>query len=115
MHKEDCLFCNIIEGNVPCAKVYENEYVLAFNDVNPMMPVHTLIVPKDHYDNVADNVPEEILGKVFAAVKEVAQIQGVEQSGFRLVVNTNDDAMQSIHHLHVHVLGGAQMNDGSPK
>lgn len=114
MRKQDCLFCKIVEGEIPSTKVYEDEYVLAFEDVNPMMPVHTLIVPKNHFDNIADDVPEEELGRLFAAVQKVAELKGVVESGFRVVVNTNDDACQTVHHIHVHVLGGEQMNDGDP-
>ncbi len=112
--KDDCLFCKIVAGEIPSTKVYENEHVYAFDDISPMMPVHTLIVPKAHYDNVADDVPADVLGQVFAAVKDVAEIKGVVESGFRIVANTNDDACQTVHHLHVHVLGGAPMNDGNP-
>jgi len=114
MIKDDCIFCLIANGKIDTSIVYEDDYVMAFEDTNPMMPVHTLIVPKDHYDNVADNVPEEILGKVFGAVSKVADIKGIKEDGFRIVANTNDFACQSVHHLHVHVLGGAQMNEGNP-
>lgn len=114
MRKDDCLFCKIVAGEVPSTKVYEDEHVYAFDDINPMMPVHTLIIPKNHYDNIADNVPAEELGHVFAAVQKVAEIKGVVEGGFRTLANTNDHSCQSVHHLHVHVLGGAQMNDGNP-
>ena len=115
MPHEDCLFCKIIAGTVPSKKVYEDDDVYAFDDISPMMPVHTLVVPKDHYDNLADDVPPEVLGKVFAAVREVARVKGVDKSGFRIVSNAGADAMQSVQHLHVHVLGGAPMNDGNPQ
>lgn len=114
MKKDDCLFCKIVAGEIPSNKVYEDEHVLAFEDVNPMMPVHTLIVPKNHYDNIADNIPADELGNLFAAVSKVAELKGITESGFRTIVNTNDDACQSVHHIHVHVLGGAPMNDGDP-
>lgn len=114
MQKEDCLFCKIVNGDIPSTKVYEDEHVLAFEDVNPMMPVHTLIVPKNHYDNIADNIPAEELGNLFGAVQKVAEIKGVVEGGFRTLMNTNDHSCQSVHHIHVHVLGGAQMNDGNP-
>lgn len=113
--KEDCLFCKIVSGEVPSTKVYEDDQVLAFEDVNPMMPVHVLIVPKDHYANIADDVPEPTLGHLFATVGKVAEAKGIADSGFRTIVNTNDDACQTVHHLHVHVLGGEPMNDGSPR
>lgn len=114
MRRDDCVFCKIAAGEIPATKVYEDESVLAFEDLSPMMPVHTLIIPKDHYDSIADGVPEDVLGHVFATVGEVARLKGVDGGGFRVVVNTGDDACQSVHHLHVHVLGGGQMNDGSP-
>ncbi len=115
MLHEDCLFCKIIAGAIPCKKVYEDEAVLAFDDIAPMMPVHTLIVPKDHYDNLSDDVPAEVLGQVFGAVAKVAALKGVDESGYRIVSNAGPDAQQSVQHLHVHVLGGAPMNSGNPR
>jgi histidine triad (HIT) family protein len=114
MQSAECLFCKIVAGEIPSTKVYEDDYVLAFEDVNPQMPVHTLIIPKDHYDNIADGIPEEELGRLFAAVGKVAELKGVRERGFRTIVNTNDDAQQTVHHVHVHVLGGAPMNTGNP-
>ncbi len=114
MHKPDCLFCKIIEGDVPSNKVYENERVYAFDDISPMMPVHTLVIPKNHYDNIADGITDEDMAALMQAVGTVAEIKGIRESGFRTIVNTNDDACQTVHHVHVHVLGGEQMNDGNP-
>ena len=114
MRKEDCLFCKIVAGEIPSTKVYEDERVLAFEDVSPQMPVHTLIVPKDHNDNIGDGVPDEELGYLFNTVRKVADIKGIAESGYRVIVNTNDDAQQSVHHVHVVVLGGAPMNSGEP-
>lgn len=114
MRKEDCLFCKIVEGSIPSTKVYEDEHVYAFEDINPMMPVHTLIVPKNHYDNIADNIPAEELGNLFSAVQKIAELKGIVEDGFRVVVNTNDHSCQTVHHIHIHVLGGEQMNDGNP-
>lgn len=114
MRKDDCIFCKIAAGEIPATKVYEDDDVLAFEDLSPMMPVHTLIIPKDHYDNIADNIPDEVMGRLFNTVGKEARLKGVEEGGFRVVVNTGDDACQSVHHVHVHVLGGAQMNDGDP-
>ena len=108
MKDPDCLFCKIASGEVGTSKVYENDYVIAFDDMEPLMPVHTLIVPKDHYADIGDDVPEETLGHLFAAVREVARIKGLD-NGYRLMVNTGDDASQSVRHLHVHVLGGGWM------
>ena len=114
MRKEDCLFCKIVAGEIPSAKVYEDDRVLAFEDVNPQMPVHTLIVPKNHYDNIGDGIPDDEMGYLFNTVKKIAELKGIAESGYRVIVNTNDDAQQSVHHIHVHVLGGAPMNSGDP-
>ncbi len=114
MHNPDCLFCKIIEGDIPSTKVYEDDWAYAFEDVNPMMPTHTLVVPKNHYDNIADGVPADELGRVMDAAVKVAEMKGLVDGGFRIVINTNDDACQTVHHLHVHVLGGEPMNDGNP-
>ncbi len=110
----DCIFCKIVEGEIPSTIVYEDDAVVAFEDLNPQMPVHTLVVPKKHYDNIGDGIPDTELGAVFNAANKVAAMKGIAESGYRVIVNTNDDAQQSVHHLHVHVLGGAPMNSGSP-
>ncbi len=115
MAHEDCLFCKIVAGEIPSSKVYENDDVYAFDDISPMMPVHTLVIPKEHYTNLADNVPEEVVGKVFSAAAEVARIKGVDESGYRIVSNIGADAQQSVFHMHVHVLGGEPMNIGNPR
>ena len=106
---EDCVFCKIVKGEIPATVVYEDERVLAFEDLNPKMPVHVLVIPKDHYENIGDGVSEETLGRVLAAAAEVARITGIDASGYRIVSNTGEDACQSVHHLHVHVLGGRRM------
>ena len=110
----DCIFCQIAAGEIPSTIVYEDDLVLAFEDLSPQMPVHTLIAPREHYDNIGDNIPDDLMGHLFNTVKKVAQIKGIDQSGYRVIVNTGDDAQQTVHHLHVHVLGGAPMNSGSP-
>lgn len=114
MKKDDCLFCKIVVGGIPSTKVYEDERVLAFEDVNPQMPVHTLIVPKNHYGNIGDGISDDEMGYLFNTVKKVADLKGIAESGYRVIVNTGDDAQQTVHHIHVHVLGGAKMNSGSP-
>lgn len=114
MTHEDCLFCKIVAGDIPSTKVYEDDRVLAFRDIAPQMPTHVLVIPKAHYNNVADSVSDEDLVAVMRAVGTVADFEGITNSGFRIISNTNDDACQTVHHWHVHVLGGGQMNDGSP-
>lgn len=111
---DDCIFCKIVAGDIPSTKVYEDERVLAFRDANPMMPVHVLVIPKEHYENITDDLSDEDMLAVMHAVGTVAEMEGVKDSGFRVITNTNDDACQSVHHVHLHVLGGAQMNDGDP-
>ncbi len=85
---------------------------LAFEDLNPQQPVHTLVIPKAHYASLADDVPAELLGHLFAVVPQVAELKGVRESGFRTIINTGADAAQTVHHLHIHVCGGAQMPEG---
>ena len=105
MIDENCVFCKIATHEIPTNKVYEDEHVIAFDDMEPLMPVHTLIIPKQHYKNVGDDV----LGHTMAAVKKVAEIKGLTDRGYRCLINTGDDASQSVKHFHVHVLGGGHM------
>ena len=106
---DDCLFCKIVAGEIPAAKVYEDDLFFAFDDIEPEAPVHTLIVPKQHYDNLQDGVPEDVLGKLMAVVPKVAAIKGVGESGYRTIINTGPDSAATVGHLHVHVLGGTKM------
>lgn len=114
MKDNDCIFCKIVDGEIPSTVVYENDHVLAFEDLNPMMPTHVLIIPKNHYKNIIDDIPADEMANLMAAIKDVARIKGIDESGFRVIINTNDDACQTVHHVHVHVLGGAKMNEGNP-
>lgn len=106
---QDCLFCKIVSGDIPSAKVYEDDVCYAFDDIEPEAPVHTLIVPKEHYDDVADGVPAETLGHMLAVVPEVAKLKGVDESGYRTVINTGPDSAQTVKHFHIHLLGGVKM------
>ena len=110
MH-EDCIFCKIVEGSLPSTKVYETDNVLAFKDIHPVAPVHILVIPKKHITNLnyIEEEDKELMGELLLAVKEVAKIAGVDKSGFRLVVNNNRGAGQSVFHLHLHVIGGRRM------
>lgn len=105
----DCLFCKIVEGEIPSQKVYEDDLCYAFDDIEPEAPVHTLIVPKQHFDNLADDVPTDLLGHLLAVVPQVAKIKGVDESGYRTVINTGSDSAATVAHLHVHILGGTKM------
>jgi histidine triad (HIT) family protein len=104
----DCLFCKIRDNEIPADIVYENDDVLAFNDVNPHAPVHILIIPRKHISTINDlhDGDELIMGKLFSAAKTIAQQKGVSDDGFRLVVNCNKGAGQTVFHIHMHLLAG---------
>jgi histidine triad (HIT) family protein len=106
---DDCLFCKIIAGEIPSKKVYEDDFCYAFDDIEPEAPVHTLVVPKKHYDDLQAGVPAEDLGRLMATVPEVAKCKGVYESGYRAVINVGHDSAQTVQHLHVHILGGIMM------
>ncbi|MDP2793499.1 MAG: histidine triad nucleotide-binding protein [Sulfurisoma sp.] len=103
----DCLFCKIIAGQIPCQKVYEDEDIFAFNDIQPAAPVHFMIVPKQHIAslNDADMSHQAILGKILAKAGELAKAQGATD-GFRVIINTGRVGRQEVYHLHVHIIGG---------
>jgi histidine triad (HIT) family protein len=108
---EDCIFCKIISGEIPCNKVYEDDYVLAFDDIYPVAPVHVIIVPKRHFGTLID-IPKnesEIFKNLFTAVQEVARLKGIADRGFRTVINTQEEGGQVIFHVHIHVFGGRQL------
>lgn len=108
----DCLFCKIIAGEIPSAKVYENEYVYAFRDIAPQMPVHILVIPKLHLAS-ADEVSEVnsvFVAKIFEAIPKIAAAEGLS-NGYRIISNCGKDACQSVKHLHFHILGGGQMSE----
>ncbi|MBQ8535986.1 MAG: histidine triad nucleotide-binding protein [Clostridia bacterium] len=107
----DCLFCKIIKGEIPSQKVYEDDLTYAFRDVNPQTPTHVLVVPKVHVANVlqAASLGDDVLAGCLRACAKVAELEGLGEKGFRVVTNCGDDACQSVHHLHLHVMGGRQM------
>ena len=107
--KPDCLFCRIARGEIPSRKVYEDDDIFAFHDIHPSAPVHFLIVPKNHLDNLYDAKPEHqpLLGKIFGKAAELAVQEGATD-GFRVVVNNGEVGRQEVYHLHVHVLGGTE-------
>lgn len=105
----DCLFCKIVSGEIPSKKVYEDDVCIAFDDIEPEAPVHTLLVPKQHYDNLQDDVPLEVIGHMFSVVPKVAALKGVGETGYRTVINTGEDSAATVGHLHIHILGGVKM------
>jgi histidine triad (HIT) family protein len=107
-----CIFCRIVRGEIPARVVHETDVVLAFDDVSPQAPVHTLIIPKGHYAHLGDAMPREAMAAVFSAVPTVAALKGVSDSGYRVIVNNGPDANQTVGHVHVHILGGRPMTHG---
>ena len=107
----DCLFCKIINKEIPSDLVHQDDLVTVFKDINPAAPVHLLIVPNKHISSVIEmeDVDEEVMGRLFSTAKKVAEDLGINQSGYRLIVNNGPDGRQEIHHLHMHLLGGAIM------
>jgi len=101
----DCTFCKIIAGEIPAKKCYEDDEVLAFQDINPQAPVHFLVIPKKHVPNIMET-DAELLGKVLFRAQEVAKNEGCGPRGGRFVINCKEDGQQTVDHLHVHVLGG---------
>ena len=105
---DDCIFCNIAEGRIPEALLYEDADVIAFNDISPVAPVHVIIIPRKHYATTLDMADEEpeLYGAFMRGMAAVARQLGVDAGGFRLILNTNADGGQEIFHVHMHLLGG---------
>ena len=112
MIKDDCIFCKIANHVIESDYVYENDLACAFRDMSPLAPTHVLVVPKQHYANIIDNVPAETLAAMAEAAGAVAASEGIVDSGFRVIANTGKDAGQTVHHLHWHILGGKRMGTG---
>lgn len=110
---EDCIFCKIIKGEIPSTKVYEDDNVLAFNDINPAAPIHILVVPKQHIENVLEinEGNKKILEDVFLAINKIAKKLGIDKDGFRVITNCGRDSGQEVMHLHFHILAGAKLGE----
>ena len=110
---EDCLFCKIIKGEIPSTKVYEDDEILAFNDINPAAPIHILVIPKKHIASLAhmEKEDEAIVGKIYGVINNIAEEKGFKESGYRVIVNCGKDAGQEVMHLHFHILAGAKFGD----
>ena len=108
---EDCLFCKIVKGEIPSTKVYEDEEILAFNDINPVAPVHILVIPKKHIVSLNEIEPEDqmLIGKIFTVIKKIAKEQGFAENGYRVIANCGEDGGQEVKHLHFHILGGKKL------
>jgi histidine triad (HIT) family protein len=110
MSQEDCIFCRIIAGDIPSKKVYEDDVCIAFHDLSPQAPVHILVVPREHLASLAAAREQhrETLGHLLLSCGEIARGQGLADAGYRVVINTGELGGQTVHHLHVHLLGGRQ-------
>ncbi|MCM8765021.1 MAG: histidine triad nucleotide-binding protein [Candidatus Omnitrophica bacterium] len=106
-----CVFCGISVGKVPAKKIYEDAEIVAFHDINPQSPVHLLVIPRKHISNLLDIKQQDaaLLSKMVMTATILAKEYGIAESGYRIVINTNRDAGQSIDHLHIHILGGRAM------
>lgn len=112
MTDQNCIFCKIICGDIPSTKVYEDEYVLAFRDINPQAPVHIVVVPKEHIC-CAKAINEDnsyLVAKCFEAIAKTARAEGLD-NGFRVVNNCGEDGGQTVMHLHFHILGGVKLSE----
>jgi histidine triad (HIT) family protein len=107
----DCIFCKIVAGEIPSTPLYADDELYAFNDINPKAPTHVLVIPTEHVDGVAalDERPE-LLGRLMARAVKLARELGLEEPGYRLVINQGEDGGQSVGHVHVHLLGGRPLN-----
>ena len=107
----DCIFCKIIKKEIPSNVVYEDSEILAFRDINPAAPVHILVIPKKHIISVADikNEDELLIGKIYTVINKIAQDEGINQNGFRVITNCGEDGGQEVKHLHFHILGGKKL------
>lgn len=110
---KDCIFCGIIKGDIPSSKVYEDDKVLAFHDISPAAPVHVIVVPKRHIPTLMDVAAADMedLNAMMIAAQQIARIKGIEQRGFRTVINCNTDGGQIVFHLHMHILGGKKLEE----
>lgn len=103
---EDCLFCRIVRGEVPAKFVAETDDAIAVRDVNPQAPVHVLVIPKEHIRSLNEVADAPLLGRLLTFAASIATDEQIAESGYRTVINTNQDGGQSVYHLHIHMLGG---------
>jgi histidine triad (HIT) family protein len=107
----ECIFCQIAKGQIPSQKVYETDLIIVIKDINPHAPVHDLIIPKKHIVSLNDvnEGDKDLLAGILLSVKEVAKMEGIADSGYRLIANTGKDGGQLVQHLHFHILGGKEL------
>lgn len=108
---EDCIFCKIVNGEIPSKKVYEDEKILAFYDVNPEAPVHVLVIPKEHISSVNEinEKNSKVISDIFIVINKIVSELGIAKDGYRIITNTGENGGQSVKHMHFHVLGGKKL------
>ena len=108
----DCLFCKIVSGEISCDKLYENDKLVAFRDIDPKAPTHILVIPKKHIRSIneLEISDQNLAGEILLAAKEIASIENIESSGYRTIFNTNSDGGQTVYHIHMRVMGGRQLH-----
>lgn len=107
---KDCLFCKIVNKEIPADIIYEDEKVLAFNDIAPQSKIHFLIIPKEHYKNILD-IPTDLFLHMLSVLKNIVKEKNIEESGFRVVTNTNSDGGQTVFHFHIHLMAGQKLSE----
>jgi histidine triad (HIT) family protein len=109
---KDCIFCKIIKGEIPSKKVYEDERTFAFRDINPQAPAHVIVVPKVHVERISDVTSQDakLISDMVLTANSIAREEKRDKSGYRLVINCNDDGGQTVYHIHIHLLGGRRMH-----
>ncbi len=108
----DCIFCKIINKEIPSTIIYEDEEIVAFKDINPQAPVHIVVIPKKHIEKITDieKQDEAVIGKIYAVINQIAEEQGIAQDGFRVIINCGENGGQEVKHIHFHLLGGTKLN-----
>jgi histidine triad (HIT) family protein len=106
---DDCLFCKIVRGEIPAKLLFENDRVVAFRDIRPEAPTHILVVPREHVPSLNEATDAALIGELSLAAARIAKSEGIAESGYRTVINTNRDAGQTVFHVHLHLLGGRAM------
>lgn len=108
---EDCIFCKIIKKEIPSSIVYEDSEIIAFRDVNPQAPVHILVIPKKHISSLIDLKEDDelLIGRIYTVINKIVKQEGIDERGFRVIVNCGEDGGQEVKHLHFHILGGKKL------
>ena len=110
---KDCLFCKIVKGEVPSNKVYEDDEILAFYDIDPAAPIHILVIPKKHITSLAhlEKEDEMLIGKIYGVINKIAEDKNFKEKGYRVIVNCGEDGGQEVMHLHFHLLAGTKLGE----